>query len=510
MSRATLPTTLFALIALVLAACTGPQQATGGLTLSLETTSLTLGRGDTHTIALTISRQGSLGGEVQVTASGAPDGLEIEDVVIPAGSSTGNLVVKASQDLSFAAPAPVTVTARSGTVESSAVLTVALRLSGLSVGDVALIDHPTSLAFAGDDTLLVASITDSGTSIVALKLSGTALASRSTIVDRPGRWITGIAVHDGELWFTSADANQGDPGAYSGSITRCTGSDYSTCQEVLTGLPRSAESHQPNGLAFRPGTSELYVTIGGNTNYGAPSERFGNRPEVLLGSSIAVVDVSRLGSTPLNVRPASEGGSYPINQSDYFGPPTDDLPLRLHATGLRNPYDLAWTSDGRLYASDNAGNQGLGATPGPEHGCPTPVASDPATPSDEINLIQPGGYYGHPNPARGQCVFAGGPDYQAPVAQTGTKRSSDGIAVYPGPYIGDLLAPGDIIYVNLGDGDDLARYRPGGTTGASVRGGFANPVDVAVRPSDGAIFVAEYGDFGDGPLGGRISVLSGE
>ncbi|MCB0323945.1 MAG: choice-of-anchor D domain-containing protein, partial [Bdellovibrionales bacterium] len=48
--------------------------------------------------------------------------------------------------------------------------------------------------------------------------------------------------------------------------------------DLVTGLGRSRENHAPNGLQAGP-DGWLYLSVGGNTNYGAPSTYFSNVPE---------------------------------------------------------------------------------------------------------------------------------------------------------------------------------------------------------------------------------------
>ena len=171
-----------------------------------------------------------------------------------------------------------------------------------------------------------------------------------------------------------------------------------------------------------------------------------------------------------------------------------ETPLRVFATGLRNPYDLVWTRVGepRLYATDNGGNKNWGTTPGPEEGCTGQVPTDPGSRRDELNLIEAGGFYGHPNPARGECVLDG-PGYVAPVLETGLNLATNGVAEYDAPgFPGTGIERGDLLYVNYSSGDSVVRWRPStGETLALVQP-LQNPIDVAVAP-DGTIYVAEFG-----------------
>ena len=95
--------------------------------------------------------------------------------------------------------------------------------------------------------------------------------------------------------------------------------------------------------------------------------------------------------------------------------------LEVFARGLRNPYDLTFTPDGRLWATDN------GSDP-------------PCATIDELNLIQEGKDYGWPY-SPGCDAFAKG---ERPVADLGFFTSSDGLAYYdavafPAEYRGSFF-----------------------------------------------------------------------
>src|SRR5205085_8923508 len=102
-----------------------------------------------------------------------------------------------------------------------------------------------------------------------------------------------------------------------------------------------------------------------------------------------------------------------------------NAPVTLYATGLRNVYDLVWTSNGQLYAPANGsaagGNSpafdGSSAAPrridqgtaGPYTGPLVPGLTNVRTTEDDYLFhISQGGYYGHPNPTRGEYVLHGG------------------------------------------------------------------------------------------------------
>ncbi len=377
-------------------------------------------------------------------------------------------------------------------------------LTSGSLGIPGGISAPTSLSFGPDARLYVAQ--HSGL-IKALTLDAQREVTDSLRIEAlVGRSVLGILVGGTAdapvLWASHSEPNgTGGPNPAldpaGGVISRLSGPDFAIREDVIIGLPRSAELHQNNGIAFEPGSSRLYITVGGNTNYGAPSSKLGERPETLLSGAILVVDVDLLGDEPLDVRPTAGGGTYPLGADDFLMGPeglSAETPLRVFATGLRNPYDLVWTRVGepRLYATDNGGNKNWGTTPGPEEGCTGQVPTDPGSRRDELNLIEAGGFYGHPNPARGECVLDG-PGYVAPVLETGLNLATNGVAEYDAPgFPGTGIERGDLLYVNYSSGDSVVRWRPStGETLALVQP-LQNPIDVAVAP-DGTIYVAEFG-----------------
>ena len=108
-------------------------------------------------------------------------------------------------------------------------------------------------------------------------------------------------------------------------------------------------------------------------------------------------------------------------------------------TGYRNGYDVVWHSNGRLYLNGNAANLSQGNTPGTSDGCQTPSIT-PGDQPDTLNLVTQGIYGGHPNPARGECVWGDGTIYspalqplsnfRQPITKYVNGGSSDGVAEY--------------------------------------------------------------------------------
>lgn len=154
--------------------------------------------------------------------------------------------------------------------------------------------------------------------------------------------------------------------------------------------------------------------------------------------------------------------------------------LEVVATGVRNPYDLAFNARGDLFATEN----GPDSVDGP----------------DELNHILPGRHYGYPE-AFGDDD--GGGRFQKPIWNFPLHASADGLVVYeadhfPADYRGNLFVA---LFGNLfGDktvGREVQRIilTPAGETYTAraepFMTGLERPLDVTVGP-DGALYVLEY------------------
>ncbi|WP_217921335.1 kelch repeat-containing protein [Miltoncostaea oceani] len=405
--------------------------------------------------------------------------------------------------------------------------------------------QPTSLARGPDNRLYVAQL---GGEIHVLRLRGTATPvlerTITTIARRPnrdsdgrpsttrGRQVTGVAVASDTdapggtvLYVTHSDPRfvaDGKPGRVpsdpaSGVVTMLRGPrfDATDGRDLVRGLPRSAEFHSPNGLALGP-DGWLYLTVGANTNHGAPSTYFSHYPETTFSAAVIRLRPDRI-ARPIDVSASSRiRWRSPCAADEDVGDGCEagadvtthpaDVPgtLETFATGVRNGYDLVWHSNGRLYVNDNGGNAYYGTAPGPADGCPDATAHDPATTPDRLLLVRRGSYLGHPDPARGECRF-GAPPGRGPLALYGMRTSTDGIIEYRGNAFGGRLR-GQLLSVNYGEGPSVVRVAlsPDGTraaTPAPLARGLSDPVDLVEGPG-GRLIVAEHG------RGGRVSVLS--
>ena len=214
--------------------------------------------------------------------------------------------------------------------------------------------------------------------------------------------------------------------------------------------------------------------------------------------------------------------------------------MTIYATGVRNAYDLVWHSNGELYVPTNASAPG-GNTPASVSGTLRPDGSQyegPAVPAltkvaqtqkDFLFRVQKGGYYGHPNPLRGEFVLNGGnPTDSIDSAQVdaypeGTlpdanwrgyafdfhnNKSPNGIIEYKSNAFNGALK-GKLIIARY-SANDIVVLTPCSnkksilnfTEGSAIEGfsGFIVPLDLAEDVKTGNIYVSEYG-------GGGISLL---
>ncbi|MEM8488249.1 MAG: malectin domain-containing carbohydrate-binding protein [Bacteroidota bacterium] len=297
------------------------------------------------------------------------------------------------------------------------------------------------------------------------------------------RQITGILLtgtpSNPIIYATSSDPRHGggdlngidDSGldTNSGVISRLTwdGSAWNKV-DLVRGLPRSEENHSVNGIRLDEANNMMYVAVGGLTNGGAPSNNFTRITEYAMAAAILSVDLGAIEALPLqgsgnesyyydmptvddptrdNVNGITDpsdpgytgedigdpfGGNNGLNQSKLVA----GGPVQLHATGLRNPYDLVIMETapytGNMYTIDNGANPGWGGHPIGEGSYPGASAGlctndyDPAEPGStgpgpndgqvnnlngmhfirELEAGRP--YYGgHPTPIRGNPAGAG-------------------------------------------------------------------------------------------------------
>lgn len=198
-------------------------------------------------------------------------------------------------------------------------------------------------------------------------------------------------------------------------------------KNIVRNLPVSDADHGINELVFTD-YGDLLIAVGGNTNMGLPSYKFGGRWENIFSGAVLIARLSRGSkfngnisySTPTNMEIAKPKPGY-----------TD---VQTYAMGLRNLFSLTMARNGRIYGVDMGPNCQFGNT---STSCsqykpaPNPFVDKvnrvPGTiidrkqqgvcrfgPSrgDKLVEVKKGKFYGHPNIQRalltnkyGECAW---------------------------------------------------------------------------------------------------------
>ncbi|WP_189362655.1 malectin domain-containing carbohydrate-binding protein, partial [Algibacter mikhailovii] len=366
-------------------------------------------------------------------------------------------------------------------------------------------------------------------------------------------------------YITHSAASVTDGPEWDGVLTRLTGPNLETVQDLIVHLPRSGKDHLTNSIAFDP-AGDLFITQGSNSAGGDPDPNWVNRPERLLSAAILKVELDKLPSSlPLSAfttddisainNAADASLTYIDGQGrTVYNPWATNAPLTLFATGVRNAYDLLWHSNGWLYVPTNgtAGNNntspnspatesytlarridGLNSIPS------VPALRGGETQKDWLFKTKGGSYHGHPNPYRGEFVLNHGgapysgvpgqinasdvdvnkypddllpdPNYRQPAYDFEFNKSPNGVIEYQSNAFGGKLE-GLLLVVRFSGQDDLLVMQPKANGDiANVNGdvpglgGFDDPLDLIEDPRTGNIYVSEYDRNGDGTS--RITLL---
>jgi glucose/arabinose dehydrogenase len=291
--------------------------------------------------------------------------------------------------------------------------------------------NPTSITFGPDNQLYVAAL--QGT-IYRIDGSGNATAYVGGL-NTP----TGIAFRPGtsDLYVSSRVRNEIFGGEAQVSLVQGGG-----IRQLIGGLPCCyAGMHAANGIAFGP-DGMGYVGVGGRADHGE-----------LPDGSLQQDTLHPLEATILRFSP-------------------DGAAVEPFAMGFRNPYDIAWDANGQLYATDNA----------PDYG-----------PPEELHRVVPGGRHGYPWFDCDIC-FKPPADVQIvpPIYTFVPHASPTGITVYlanqfPGYYNSIFLT----LWSSFPGAQKVVKLGPGGVGATNFAMGFAQPIDVAVGP-EGSLYVADF------------------
>jgi|GEM_PF-6137334 len=365
---------------------------------------------------------------------------------------------------------------------------------------VAGVDRPITGAFGPDGRLYVATQSgviqaytlDSNNNVVATQTIN-AIANQSSFNN-----ILGIAfdpfeqVAPGEnpTIYVSRSALFVGTNAYGSRVSTLSGSNFNVVEDIITGLPVSGFDHGVNGMQF-DGNGDLLIAIGGNTNTGRFDGVFGSQaPESPLTSAVLIaritdpnfngniqyefIDPSDPNIPVFSAGPNDQRNGEHVRVVDVPG----EVEVETYAVGLRNSFDLVYTTEGKVFATDNG---------------PNGIAED------ELNLVSEGDFLGHPSIPRGKLdprqTLANAEydpnapsdaDYTAPL--TALDSSTNGIDEYRaetfgGQLRGQLFAQkfnGLVYFFDLGD-DGLS------LDNVNTRTDVADGLDILAGPG-GVIF----------------------
>ncbi len=470
-----------------------------------------------------------------VNTTGGGDAIVLTPSNFLDANTTYKLTVSANvKDVSGTSMTPFTMTFTTGSGSSAGNLNVAFQQVPLGTA--------AGVAFTcvriGPDGLLYASSEDGRIFRFPINADGTlgvpqVISSLQTANGNQQRLITGFAFDPAstgsniKLWVSNSFYGFQNVPDFTGKITVMSGPNLTTVQDAVINLPRSIQDHSTEQPTFGP-DGALYFPQGSNNSTGAPDNTWGNRSEHQLSAAILRLDTSKITpGKPLDAKTADSGGSY--------NPFAANAPLTIYASGVRNSFQLLWTSNGTLYAPTNGASSGGNAPAFPNSvngeridthqnytGPAVPgLTGITETEDDWLFKIVKGGYYGHPNPSRGEYLLDGGnptagadpfefteypvgtkpdPNYRASdVYDLGPHRSADGILEYQDKTFGGLLQNA-LFIADYSAGNDISillRDASGNITadlhGLSGLTNLNNPVNIVEDPNTGNIYVAELG-----------------
>lgn len=236
---------------------------------------------------------------------------------------------------------------------------------------------------------------------------------------------------------------------YGSRVSTLSGTNYTTITDIVTGLPVSGFDHGINGIEF-DGNGDLLIAVGGNTNTGEFDGVYGSQaPESPLTSAILLARITEptfngniqyefIDPNDPGILQAAidaEDPNTPDPNSQIYGnfvqvvDVPGEIEVETFAVGLRNPFDLVYTTEGYVFSTDNG---------------PNGIAED------ELNYIPEDAFLGHPSIPRGKidprqtlenAVYdvniPSTADYTAPLAEL--QSSTNGIDEYRAETFGGQL-----------------------------------------------------------------------
>ena len=248
----------------------------------------------------------------------------------------------------------------------------------------------------------------------------------------------------------------------------------------------------PTGIAFRPGTSDLYVSsrirnenVGGEAQVSIANGRqiiggipccytfFHSANGIAFGSDgMGYVGIGARADHGEKLDGSGQQDElHPMEASIIrFNPDTGDW--SSFARGTRNPYDIAWDANGQLWATDNM----------PDF-----------DPPEVLHRIQPGAEHGYPWYDCDVCFSPpAGVTINQPRITFVPSSSPTGITAYlsdqfPGYYNSLFLT----LWSAFPGAQKVMLVGAGGTAPTNFATGFGAPIDVTVGP-DGSLYVADW------------------
>ncbi len=184
---------------------------------------------------------------------------------------------------------------------------------------------------------------------------------------------------------------------YVGKVSTISGPNHNSIETLINNLPISNHDHSVNGIQF-DNLGNALISVGGNTNAGVEDCAIGGTPESPLAAAVLKAPVWKSDFNGNVQYLQRNNGS--VNNDQVFGDIVDVAPgvdVEPYIVGLRNAFDIEFTTWGWLYGTDNGANPGFGpASTGPNSDVPFDFFTE-----DEILLLHDSHYYGHPNRNRG-------------------------------------------------------------------------------------------------------------
>jgi len=168
-----------------------------------------------------------------------------------------------------------------------------------------------------------------------------------------------------KIFFAKGQDPFPNPYPYLAQLSRLRAPSYTKCEPVVVRLPVSNHDHAVNGIQFMD-DGTLLLGVGGQTNGGIPHIALGLLDESPLTAAVLAIQVYKAGFNgnldyfTIGSNPPQLNNDQRFGHNVYLGSAYTPF-VSIWASGLRNPFDLVYTSTGRIYVTDNGPNKGYGA-----------------------------------------------------------------------------------------------------------------------------------------------------